>query len=106
MHIYILIRIQADAAQKERDAINEAKRVVERQRKRKITAAKKKAIKKAKAENDLHHPRQKHLLHEKGPKVLFLTSERWEIGAWQSVFRQTLVKKMHPDNAYVKNMGM
>ena len=43
MHIYILIRIQADAAQKERDAINEAKSVVERQRKRKIIAAKKKA---------------------------------------------------------------
>lgn len=45
-------------------------------------------------------PSQEHLSSPFGPKVLFLTSDKWPIAAYQAPFRHTFLKKCHRNNVF------
>jgi len=45
-------------------------------------------------------PLQKHLASALGPKILFLSSEQWNVAPKQACFRQAFVKKCHRENVF------
>jgi dienelactone hydrolase len=45
-------------------------------------------------------PSQEHLASPFGPKVLFLTSDKWNIAPYQAPFRQTFIKKCFRENVF------